>query len=195
VHRVPILALLDRYERAYPDEGSCVRRIRDLVRQHEDCFERTCLPGHITGSAWIVSSDRQRFLLTHHRKLDRWLQLGGHADGEAAVHEVALKEAREESGMTDFDWCGPVVDGVALPIDIDVHTIPPRASEPAHEHHDIRLLLVAQPEQELRISDESLALAWFGWNQLGSDLEEESLLRMARKARAQLGLEAAKMPW
>ncbi len=182
MHRRPLLDLLDRYEKQNPGEVECLVRIRELVRKYPDCFERSLLPGHITASAWIVSRDRTRFLLTHHRKLDRWLQLGGHADGDPDVFAVALREAREESGLHDFEWLAE------LPIDLDVHRIPARPGEPAHEHHDIRFLLVARPGQELEISDESLELAWFRWSQLGIDLEEEGLLRMARKARAQLGL-------
>ena len=185
MHRKPLIALLDDYERRNPVERSCVGRIRELVRNHADCFERSCLPGHITASAWIVSSDRDRFLLTHHRKLDRWLQLGGHADGDPDAFATALREAREESGMEHFDWVGP--DGAGAPpqpIDVDVHLIPERPGEPAHEHHDIRFLLVARPGQRLSISDESKALEWFPWSQLDRSLEEESLLRLGRKARA-----------
>ena len=89
-----------------------------------DCFDRTCRPGHITAAAWILSADRRRSLLTHHRKLDRWLQLGGHADGQWHVEEVALREAREESGLTRFDIVP--IDGVLMPFDVDVHEIPAR---------------------------------------------------------------------
>jgi 8-oxo-dGTP pyrophosphatase MutT (NUDIX family) len=184
MHRRPLLALLDAYERQNPDEKPGTEKIRELVRNHEDCFDRTCLPGHVTASAWILSPDRERFLLTHHRKLDRWLQLGGHADGDGDVLAVALREAREESGMQDFDWLGgPGPNAEPAPIDVDVHLIPARPGEPAHEHHDIRFLLVARPGQRLSISSESKALDWFGWGRLESDFSEESLLRLGRKAR------------
>jgi 8-oxo-dGTP pyrophosphatase MutT (NUDIX family) len=188
VHRQSLLDLLHGYELRHPAERACVRRIRELVRNHSDCFERSCLPGHVTASSWIVSSDRERFLLTHHRKLDRWLQLGGHADGEPDVFSVALREAREESGMQGFDWLGDAAPHARpVPIDVDVHPIPARPGEPAHEHHDIRFLLVAHPEQELRISPESKALRWFAWDRLEDHLEEESLVRLGRKARDLLG--------
>ena len=180
MHRQPLLDLLDRYEKQNPDEVDCVGRVRELVRKYPDCFERTCLPGHITASAWIVSRDRKRFLLTHHRKLGRWLQLGGHADGDPDVSAVALREAREESGLEAFDRFGD------LPIDVDVHRIPARRDEPAHEHHDIRFLLAAASDQEVAGSDESHALAWFDWGALQSDFREESLLRLGRKARLEL---------
>jgi 8-oxo-dGTP pyrophosphatase MutT (NUDIX family) len=187
--------LLDRYAGRWPAEESVVARIRELVRNHADCLERTCLPGHITASAWIVSADRAQFLLTHHRKLDRWLQLGGHADGDPDVAAVALREAREESGLRDFRFlCGERAVLVEAretlhPIDLDVHRIPARAHEPAHDHHDIRFVLVAPVGEHIEKSEESHALGWFGWDRLGRspadgpDLVSESLLRLGRKAR------------
>ena len=114
--RKPLLALLRRYETAHPDEGECVGQVRSLVEAHADCFERTCLPGHVTASAWILSPDRKQVLLTRHRKLGRWLQLGGHADGDPDVLGVALREAREESGMAEFGVIGgPGAAGEAGP--------------------------------------------------------------------------------
>ena len=106
-----------------------VDRICRLVESHADCFDRTCRPGHITGAAWILSVDRRRALLTHHRKLDRWLQLGGHADGQWHIEEVALREAREESGLTHFDIVP--INGVVMPFDVDVHEIPARTTPTA----------------------------------------------------------------
>ena len=103
-----------------------VDHVRQFVRVHPDCFERSCREGHITASAWIVSADHRAALLTHHRKLDRWLQLGGHCDGEADVAAVALREAREESGLVDlrFAYAGDA----PVPVDLDVHPIPPRGA-------------------------------------------------------------------
>jgi 8-oxo-dGTP pyrophosphatase MutT (NUDIX family) len=178
MHRRPLLDSIAAYEARHPEEGACVQRIRALVEGHEDCFSRSCAPGHITASAWILSHDRESFLLTHHRKLRRWLQLGGHADGDPDVRSVALREAREESGMDAFEF---LQDD---PIDLDVHVIPARKTEPRHEHHDIRFLLVASEEQTLRISDESLDLRWFPCSSHAEVLDDESTLRLARKARA-----------
>lgn len=179
MHRQPLLGLLDGYLRHYPEEEEVVARVRQLVEAHPDCFERTCLPGHITGSAWILSPDRSSVLLTHHRKLDRWLQVGGHADGENDVRAVARREAEEESGLTRFEdvgGCDP-----AQPFDIDVHPIPQRGDEPAHWHHDLRFLWIAAPGQELRISDESHDLRWVRRDELTQISNEESILRMERK--------------
>jgi len=173
--------MLDRYLEREPRERACVERIRALVEARDDCFERTCLPGHITASAWIVSPDGGACLLTHHRKLERWLQLGGHADGEPDLVAVALREAREESGMQHFDVLSRDGEGVPVPLDVDVHVIPARGAEPEHEHHDIRFLLRARPGQGLVASDESIDLRWFEPDALRAVSDEESVLRMARK--------------
>jgi 8-oxo-dGTP pyrophosphatase MutT (NUDIX family) len=191
MHRRPLLDILARYRQAFPDEGPVVDRICELVEAHADCFERTCRPGHITAAAWILSPDRRRCLLTHHRKLDRWLQLGGHADGQWSVEEVALREAREESGLNAFELLP--IDGVLIPLDVDVHEIPPRYDaqgklvEDAHEHHDIRFLLVARSAQDVTVSDESHDLAWFTPDEVLRRTNEESILRMLRKTLELLG--------
>lgn len=192
MHRQPLLEQLARYLLRHPEERNEVERVRCLVTAHPDCFERSCLPGHVTGSNWIVSDDGDRCLLTHHRKLGRWLQLGGHADGDPDVAGVALREAREESGMRDFDSVVPL-DGCAI-LDIDVHAIPALGSEPAHEHHDIRFLWRACPGQMLEISRESTDLAWFGWDALAEIGADDSILRLARKARRVLASDAAVPP-
>jgi 8-oxo-dGTP pyrophosphatase MutT (NUDIX family) len=183
MHREPLLALLQRYGAENPDEHECVSRIRSLVAANPNCFERSCMPGHITASVWIASADRKRFLLTHHKKLNRWLQLGGHADGDPDVRAVALRESREESGMEFFDFI-PALDPSL--IDVDVHRIPAFGREPAHDHHDLRFLLIARPDQPIEVSDESHDVAWFELARLEERITESSLLRLARKSRAVL---------
>ncbi len=191
MHRRPLLDMLARYRQAFPGEDPVVDRICALVESHADCFERTCRPGHITGAAWILSPDRRRCLLTHHRKLDRWLQLGGHADGQWRVEEVALREAREESGLAAFEMLP--IDGALIPLDVDVHLIPARCDargyvvDDAHEHHDIRFLLVAHSEQGVCASDESHDVAWFTPDEVLDRTDEESVLRMLRKTLELLG--------
>ena len=189
--RRPLLEMLARYRDAFPSEAAVVERICALVDSRPDCFERTCRPGHITAAAWILSTDRRRALLTHHRKLGRWLQLGGHADGQWHVEEVALREAREESGLARFEFIP--IHGAVLPFDLDVHEIPARYDadgalvEDAHEHHDIRFLLIAASGDEIRVSDESHDLKWCTPDEVRALTDEESVLRMLRKAIALLG--------
>jgi 8-oxo-dGTP pyrophosphatase MutT (NUDIX family) len=178
--------MLTRYREAFPAEAPIVDRICRLVETHSNCFDRACRPGHITAAAWVLSTDRRRSLLAHHRKLDRWLQLGGHADGQWNVEQVALREAREESGLKHFDMVA--IDGQMMPFDVDVHEIPARYDssgriiEDAHEHHDIRFLMIAHSENELAVSDESHEVAWFTPEEVLERTNEESILRMLRKA-------------
>lgn len=185
MHRDPVLRLLEEYRGHHPGEAATVERTLDLVRAHEDCLRRTCLPGHLTGSAWVVSDDRESVLLTHHRKLGRWLQVGGHADGDPDLLAVALREAREESGLERLVPWRPAAGAVRL-LDLDVHPIPAHGGEPAHDHHDLRFLLLAEPGQALRMSEESIDLRWVPVRDLRAFADEESLLRMAAKAAALL---------
>ena len=184
MHRRILLEVLDRYVAFYPAESSIVEDFRRFVGAHENCFSRTCLQGHITGSAWVVSADHLQVLLTHHAKLGRWLQLGGHAEGEVDPFAVAQREACEESGMTGFRE--PSSQTVPLPLDLDIHRIPARGDEPAHLHFDVRYLLVAPRGQIETATPESNELRWVGADTIGDLSNEESLLRMARKARARL---------
>ncbi len=191
MHRRPLLDMLARYRAVFPAEGEMIDRISALVESCSECFHRTCRPGHITGAAWIISADHRRCLLTHHRKLDRWLQLGGHADGQWHVEDVALREAREESGLVGFDFVP--IDGMLIPLDVDVHDIPARYDsagrliEDAHQHHDLRFLLIAHPDQPLRCSDESHEVAWFTPDEVARLTDEDSVLRMLYKALELVG--------
>ncbi len=151
-----------------------------FVEERSDCLLRSCGPGHLTGSAWILSPDRRRTLLTHHHKLDKWLQLGGHADGEADLLAVALREAREESGLRS-------VRAMRVEIfDLDRHWIPPRKSDPGHYHYDLRFLFEADPAEPLLISSESKDLAWVELAAVAALNPEESIARMVRKSVADL---------
>jgi 8-oxo-dGTP pyrophosphatase MutT (NUDIX family) len=158
-------------------ESAMTREMIRFVETHANCFLRSCAPGHLTGSAWIVSPDRKRTLLTHHHKLDKWLQLGGHADGEADLLAVALREAREESGLTRLRAVG------AAPFDVDRHWIPAHKGEPGHYHHDVRFMIEADPDESLVISNESKDLAWVEVVRVTSLNPEESMARIVRKTQ------------
>jgi 8-oxo-dGTP pyrophosphatase MutT (NUDIX family) len=180
--------MLDRYEQRYPEEHAVAARIRALVEEHANCFDRACRPGHVTASAWVTNPQRDRFLLVHHRKLDRWLQPGGHADGQADVPAAALREAIEESGIANLRLAE---NGSPLtPLDLDVHIIPARydaagqLGEDAHEHHDVRFLVVANGDFTPQVSEESHDVRWFTPQELQAVIDEESVLRMWRKSIA-----------
>lgn len=180
MHRRHLNELLQRYAAHFPGEREVVQRFVAFVASHDDCLLRSCVPGHVTASAWILDADGGRALLTHHRKLDRWLQLGGHVDGEPRIERAALREAQEESGMLAFrfvPWSGDEL----VPLDLDVHPIPARKQEPEHLHWDLRFLLQAAPGQQLVLSDESNDLRWFDDDELALATDEESVVRLARK--------------
>lgn len=172
--RSPILRLFDAYLTRYPDESTTVDRIRAFVTRNPDCFRRQLLEGHITGSAWVVDKTMRRVLLTHHRKLGIWVQLGGHADGESDVAAVALREATEESGLQHLRLLSPDL------FDIDIHTIPARRDEPEHLHYDCRFLIQAEDEDYV-VSSESHDLAWIELGRVGDYTAEASVLRMVQK--------------
>ena len=128
----------------------------------------------MTASAFVLSPEGTATLLTHHVKLDRWLQLGGHCDRIADTRYVAFKEAYEESGLARLRLLSDDV------YDVDIHEIPPRSEEPAHLHYDIRYLMQAEAG-EVRASSESHALAWVPLDKLDkldSYTDAPSVLRL-----------------
>ena len=172
-----ILALLRRHANRAESgpEAAMLAEYEPFIAAHPDCLLRTCLEGHLTASAWVVDPARTRTLMTHHRKLDRWLQLGGHADGEADLLAAALREVREESGLVR-------VRAVSTEIfDVDRHRIPARKSEPEHWHFDVRFLVEADPGEPLAVSDESHEVAWVALEEASRLNPGESIARMVRK--------------
>ena len=93
--------LLEEYIAAYPNEKAAITML-EFFNKDKNCFQKDNQKGHFNGSAWIVSPDRSMVLMTHHRKLNMWLQLGGHADGTEDLISVATKEPKEESGFNEF---------------------------------------------------------------------------------------------
>ncbi|HEX9188941.1 MAG TPA: NUDIX hydrolase [Vicinamibacteria bacterium] len=173
---------LRRHVPADEEEARDRDRILAFVLRHERPFDRGILEGHLTGSAVTVSADGSRVLLLHHRKLDRWLQPGGHGDpGETTGEAVALREALEESG----------IEGLALhptasrPLDVDVHDIPARRSEPAHEHLDLRYLVVAPEGASAAAAfTEAHEIRWVPWDEVDALAPDHGLRRALAKARA-----------
>lgn len=178
LNRQQLILALQNYQTSNQEEESFRSDFLQLLT-HPRAYYRDHLPGHITGSAWIIDHKKECVLLTHHAKLQRWLQPGGHADGEENIMEVALKEAKEETGLSQF-----TINGQSF-FDIDIHTIPARGDFPEHLHFDIRFLIQANPEDELTITEESLDLQWIPLNEVGiRSGENTSMLRMAAKTKA-----------
>lgn len=170
------LAALDLTER--PEEQTARAKMRALLDQVPGCFLRTTFPAHFTGSALIVSADGSRALLHHHRKLDRWLQFGGHCDGDENVLRVAQREALEESGIENL------IVASARPFDLDLHEIPAHGAEPAHWHYDVRYMLIAPADAICLTSSESHELRWFTPDEMERLPLDPGLLRMTEKWRA-----------
>lgn len=169
------LADVDAYAIGHADERETVAHFRDFMRSHADAARRELATGHLTGAAWLVSADGRRVLLTHHRKLQRWLQLGGHADGDVDLVAVALREAEEESGLRDLAIEREIFD-------LDRHWIPDHGAVPGHWHYDLRYVVRCCGDERFVVSEESLALAWCDIDaMIGSPGYDESLQRMARK--------------
>jgi 8-oxo-dGTP pyrophosphatase MutT (NUDIX family) len=165
-----VLDSLAAHEPADPAEAEDLDRIREFVQRHTDPFDRSIPEGHLTGSALVVDLAGERVLLLHHRKLQRWLQPGGHADpGEDRGEAVALREAREETGLEELE----LHPSAPRPLDVDVHEIPERGRDPAHLHLALRYLVRAPGGARLRRAEaEASQLRWFTWDELpGLDLD------------------------
>ncbi len=166
---------LHDYRVRWPAQAECVDDFLGLLADPEDPFVRGRLAGHFTASAWLVDRSGTRVLLTHHRKLDMWLQLGGHADGDRDLPRTALREAEEESGLTGLRIVPRIFD-------LDRHWIPEHKGVPAHWHYDVRYVVHAGANEAFVVSDESHALAWRDIASLADeDDADASLRRMAAK--------------
>ena len=178
MNREVLIQQLQQYKAFDAEEEGFRSRILRLLEQEQDCFHRKLLHGHITGSAWVISPEGEQVLLLHHRKLDKWLQPGGHADGEENVRLVAEKEAREESGLNKLRLHDSAI------FDLDIHTIPERKDVPEHLHYDIRFRFVADPAEPLQQNNESKGLAWIPLAEVPTKtVQNRSILRMLEKTK------------
>jgi len=173
VDRHYLINTFQSYKTSFSEEEKFISFFLELLPQ-QDCFLRMHLPGHITGSAWIVNHDRSKALLVHHAKLNRWVQPGGHADGDENILRVALREAEEETGLKNFKVDKNIFD-------IDIHLIPARKDFTEHFHYDIRFLIEGDENEKIIVSDESHDVKWILINDLEKFTTERSVLRMKDK--------------
>jgi 8-oxo-dGTP pyrophosphatase MutT (NUDIX family) len=170
-----LASALTTYAARWPQEAATVALFHTLLEDAENPFLRERLAGHFTASCWLVSADGARVLLTHHRKLGLWLQLGGHADGQRDLSAAAVREAEEESGLTGLR-VEPAI------FDLDRHRIPIHKTVPEHWHYDVRFIVRAGTDEAYTISEESLDLAWRDIAELAVDADADpSVRRMAGK--------------
>ncbi|WP_055694584.1 NUDIX hydrolase [Streptomyces prasinopilosus] len=154
--------------KGYGDQPELRQAYLDHLAAHPDGVWKACHAGHLTASALVVDPERGRVLLTLHRKLRMWLQMGGHCEpGDPSLSAAALREATEESGIA----------GLALlaggPVRLDRHPIP----SPCHWHFDVQYAAVAAPGVAHAISDESLDLRWFPYDEV-AEVADASVVRM-----------------
>lgn len=160
------------------DEQVAVRdQILAFCAANPDALHRGCVPGHLTGSALVVNAACDRVLLIHHKKLDRWLQPGGHADGEGNLAHVALKEASEETGILNLQVIPTVVD-------VDIHEIPARGTDPTHLHHDVRFVVLAPADAQVRPNHETNGAVWVEVSDAGDRIESEEVRRLVHRGLA-----------
>ncbi|MCL3996354.1 NUDIX hydrolase [Streptomyces lavenduligriseus] len=148
----------------------------DHLADRPDGMWKACDAGHVTASALVVDPGRGRVLLTLHRKLRMWLQMGGHCEpGDPTLAAAALREATEESGIA----------GLTLlpggPVRLDRHPIP----APCNWHFDVQYAVLAPPGAVQEISEESLDLRWFGYDEVAG-VADESVVRLLEATRARL---------
>ncbi|MBN2795542.1 MAG: NUDIX hydrolase [Clostridia bacterium] len=168
--------LLD-YKTDFNEENEMVHQTIDYLRQTDDYLGKINPKGHITGSAWIISKDRKKALLTHHFKLNKWLQLGGHTELNETVIKSAEREGVEESGLKSLKLLHEDI------FDVDVHLIPERKGVDAHYHYDIRFLFEADANELIEVSDESHDVKWVDLENINDYSNSQSIIRMVNKTR------------
>lgn len=169
------IAQIKAADQLRPSARAARDEILRLIDGRPDAADRTARPGHLTGSAMVVDAEGEHLVLLFHTKLRRWLQPGGHADGDMNLAAVALREATEETG----------IDGLRIdpiPVDLDVHEVAP-PNEDRHLHLDVRFLVVAPDSAELRANHESTDLRWVRWEELDRYEVDDGLRRLAAAAR------------
>ncbi|NJN25988.1 MAG: NUDIX hydrolase [Cyclobacteriaceae bacterium] len=174
--RKQLLKALNQYQTSFEEEKSFLPRFKSLLVNFELCYSRSLLSGHITASSFIVDHSGCKVMLLHHKKLNRWLQPGGHADGEEDLRAVAAKEAHEETGLKNLSLKVPDI------FDIDIHLIPAYGNVKVHFHYDVRFLFVGDTGESFAVSDESNDVAWVARDQVLLQCNNnKSIHRMVRK--------------
>ncbi len=158
---------------AAPGPDAARAAMLQFLDDHPDALDRACRDGHFTASAAVINATSRAALVVFHRKLQRWLQPGGHADGDADLARVARREAEEETGIAGVR----VVGG---PIDLDVHVIPARPGEPEHLHLDVRFVVATPPGAQPTLNHETEAFRWV----TAAELDDPSLDASTRRLLA-----------
>ncbi|MFW6310720.1 MAG: NUDIX hydrolase [Nanoarchaeota archaeon] len=167
--------MLNNYEPLNEIEEKYKKQIISFINKHNNILGDKNTDGHITGSAWIVNQKRNKVLLHHHVVFDKWLQLGGHTEENEDVKLAALREAKEESGLTSLKFLKDKI------FDIDIHKIPAGEKKQEHYHYDIRFILEGDESEKLKMTHESRDLKWINIYKIKRYSQEDSILRMVEK--------------
>ncbi|MCX2743444.1 NUDIX hydrolase [Mangrovivirga sp. M17] len=167
---------LDQMNVIDPLEKEYLKRMLRLHYEEPKAYIRESLKAHFTASAILIDSKAEKILLLHHKKLDRWLQPGGHADGNKCLPEVSMKELHEETNAVS----SKLMD--IIPFDLDIHTIPENKNEPEHQHFDLRFLWITDNLSEVKSNKESKGLKWIPVKELVNFTDgESSFIRIQKK--------------
>ena len=169
------LNALTAYLPSDKDEQKARDFMLNFVEQHEKYWSRETLSGHLTASAWVTNASRSQAVLLHHKKLDIWVQPGGHIEADDdSLPEASLREALEETGLPGLRLVSDQI------FDLDQHRIPARGDTPAHWHLDVRYWFEAEGDT-LAITEESNDLQWLTADEIREKTDERSVLRMVEK--------------
>lgn len=171
-----IIQSLKKYKAGSAIETEFQKKCIALANEGSISLNRMRLDGHFTASAWVVNKAVTHCLLLHHHKLGKWLQPGGHADGEADLLKVASKELAEETGIKSTTL---LKQGI---FDIDIHTIPARKDVPQHLHYDIRYIFVADGNLPIQRNHESNEVKWISFYEADALCQNDSISRMIKKS-------------
>eukprot|EP01080_Neovahlkampfia_damariscottae_P009962 gene9962-2281_t len=172
-----LIESLSRHKQKYPTESQMIEDFTSFVKQYpEESYYRSLLCGHLTASAFVLNKKLDKVLLTHHKKMGIWIQLGGHADGDKDLLKVALKEAQEESGIKHFN----ILLNSEI-FDVGIRFVPKYKDTPEHYHYDICYALQVQNSEEFTVSEESNDLKWAQITKMKDYSQEEAINIMALK--------------
>ena len=176
-----LVEILDRYICEDDAEHASVVLTKQMIKQHLDIWLQSCQAGHITASGLILDRVNERVLLMYHRKLQLWLQMGGHGEGELDPSLIARREAIEESALPDLTFFPS--NEQPMIIDVDAHSIPTRQNIPEHYHLDIRYLLLTSSPEKIRLPHaEAHELRWFSLAEIPALPLKPATLRLIKKA-------------
>ncbi len=174
-YKKQLLEQLENYKSYDIEEQTSVNIVIDFMKNNTIVTGKKNTRGHLTGSAFITNKSKTKVLLTHHKKLNLWVQLGGHVDDGETVFEAAYREGIEESGLQTLQFHNQEI------FDIDVHMIPARKQDKEHYHHDLRYLFFADENDPIIVSDESQDVKWIPLDMIHQYTKETSLIRMVHK--------------